>query len=88
MENTYVGKPNITNIVSIVILITMVQQNDTIFNHALTFCPFVVVGNMYVGKPNNAKGKHCHCHHNCPQQQYHFKSFTYLLVVVSFFFLI
>ena len=50
----YVGKQNIINIVSIVILITMIKQNDIIFNHTLTFCPFIIIDNMKMGKPNIA----------------------------------
>ena len=53
-----------TQSVSVVIVITMVKQNDIISNHALTYCHFVIMENMYVGKPNKTKGQACHCHHN------------------------
>ena len=35
--------------VSPVIVITMVEKNDVIFNRALTYCHFIIMDNTYVG---------------------------------------
>ena len=39
-----------------VIVITMVEKNDVIFNRALTYCHFIIMDNTYVGKQNHTKG--------------------------------
>ena len=53
-----------TQMVSIVIVIAIVHNNDIISNESLTFGPFIIMDSIYVVKPNNTKGEYCHCHHN------------------------